>query len=98
MNQPTSLSLVAAQKSTSPTPGALKLALEKSHNVKAKVEACADDLALANEHAKKTMAAGATTLPAKQTLDHNEAVETKVQEWPATWTASRRRWPRASTN
>lgn len=29
---------------------------------------------------KKTIAAGATTLPARQTLDHNEAVETKVQE------------------
>ena len=37
-------------------------------------------MAQANEGTKKTIAAGATTLPARQTLDHNEAVETKVQE------------------
>ncbi len=68
-------------KSPLPTPPvALELALEQSHEVKAKVEACAEDLAQATVIAKKTMAAGATTLPAKQTLDHNEAVETKVQE------------------
>ena len=59
---------------------ALEQALEQSHDVKAKVEACAEDLAQANEGAKRTIAAGATTLPARQTLDHNEAVETKVQE------------------
>ena len=64
----------------SPAPVALAQALEQSHEVKAKVEACAEDLALANDNAKKKMAAGATTLPARQTLDHNEAVEIKVQE------------------
>ena len=62
------------------SPDALAKALEQSHEVKEKVEACAEDLAQANESTKKTIAAGATTLPAKQTLDHNEAVETKVQE------------------
>ncbi len=64
----------------SAAPVALEQALEQSHEVKAKVEACAEDLAVANDNAKKTIAAGATTLPAKQTLDHNAAVETKVQE------------------
>ena len=61
-------------------PTALKQALEQSHDVKAKVEACAEDLAEANEGAKKSIAAGATTLSARQTLDDNEAVEAKVQE------------------
>ena len=61
-------------------PVALEQALEQSHEVKAKVEACAEDLAQANEGTKRTIAAGATTLPARQTLDHNKAVETKVQE------------------
>ncbi len=55
-------------------------ALEQSQEVKAKVEACAEDLAQANEGAKKAIAAGAATLPARETLDHNEAVENKVQE------------------
>ncbi|MEO7853967.1 MAG: GGDEF domain-containing protein [Rubrivivax sp.] len=62
------------------SPVALEQALEQSHEVKAKVEACAEDLAQANEGTKRTIATGATTLPARQTLDHNEAVETKVQE------------------
>ena len=61
-------------------PVALEQALERSHEVKAKVEAAADDLAQANEGAKKTIAAGATTLPAKETLDHSAAIEVKVQE------------------
>lgn len=61
-------------------PIALEQALEQSHEVKAKVESCADDLALANESAKQTIAAGVSTLPARETLDHNEAVETRVQE------------------
>jgi len=61
-------------------PTALKQALEQSHEVKAKVEACAEDLAEANEGAKKSIAAGATTLSARQTLDDSEAVEAKVQE------------------
>ena len=78
MIKPSSLSLATAD--TPVAPAALEQALEQSHEVKAKVEACAEDLAQANEGTKITIAAGATTLPAKQTLDHNEAVETKVQE------------------
>lgn len=80
MNLPTPSPLINAESPPSPTPLALKMALETSQNVKAKVEACADDLAQAIDQAKKRMAAGATTLPARQTLDHNEAVESKVQE------------------
>ena len=80
MNNTTSLPRVDVDASSSPAPVALEQALEQSHEVKAKVEACAEDLALANDNAKKSIAAGATTLPAEQTLQHNEAVETKVQE------------------
>jgi len=63
----------------SETPAALTQALEQSHDVKVKVEACAKDLAASNEDAKKVIASGATTLPARQTLDHNEGVEIRVQ-------------------
>lgn len=80
MNHPTSAPPVDAETPLSPAPVALERALEQSHEVKAKVEDCAEDLALASDNAKKTMAAGVTTLPAKQTLDHNQAVEIKVQE------------------
>ena len=81
MVQPSSLPLATADVPVaSISPVALEQALEQSHDVKVKVEACAEDLAQANEGTKRTIAAGATTLPARQTLDHNEAVETKVQE------------------
>ncbi len=81
MIQPSPLSRATADTPVPPVaPVALEQALEQSHEVKAKVEACAEDLAQANEGTKRTIAAGATTLPARQTLDHNEAVETKVQE------------------
>jgi len=59
---------------------ALEAALEQSHDVKAKVEACADDLASANDVAKDRMAEGATTLPAAQVLQAGMAVELTVQE------------------
>ena len=81
MIQPSSSPLTPADTPVPPVAAAaLEQALEQSHEVKAKVEACAENLAQANEGAKRTIAAGATTLPARQTLDHNEAVETKVQE------------------
>jgi len=71
-------SRAAADSPVSPVspvaPVALAQALEQSHEVKVKVEACAEDLAQANEGTKKTIAAGATTLPARHTLDHGEAV------------------------
>ena len=59
---------------------ALEVALEQSHEVKAKVEAVADDLALANEVAKERIAEGTTTLPAAQVLQAGIAVEVTVQE------------------
>ena len=61
-------------------PAALELALEQSHEVKAKVEACAEDLASANDSVKQKIAAGATTLPAKKALEDSEIVKAKVQE------------------
>lgn len=59
---------------------ALAAALEQSHDVKAKVEAVADDLSSANDVAKDRMAEGATTLPAAQVLQSGLAVEQTVQE------------------
>lgn len=80
MNHPSSSRKVAAETPLSASPVALQQALEQSHEVKANIEVCAEELALASDSAKKTIAAGATTLPAKQTLVRNQAVETKVQE------------------
>jgi diguanylate cyclase (GGDEF)-like protein len=59
---------------------ALEAALEQSHEVKAKVEAVADDLSSANEVAKDRIADGAATLPAAQVLQAGLAVELSVQE------------------
>lgn len=61
-------------------PAALDLALEQSHEVKAKVEACADDLATANGIVKEKIADGTTLVSAQETLLDGTIVETKVQE------------------
>lgn len=61
-------------------PMALNAALEKSHDVREKVEACADDLGAANDSVKKSIEQGATTLPAREALRKGERVEAKVQE------------------
>ena len=61
-------------------PDALDLALEQSHEVKAKVETCADDLATANEIVKEQIAGGTTVLSAHKTLLAGKTVESKVQE------------------
>lgn len=61
-------------------PVSLDLALEQSHDVQAKVEACADDLSSANDIVKKKIAEGATTLPAQRALADSEMVESRVQE------------------
>jgi diguanylate cyclase (GGDEF)-like protein len=68
-----------APKPDAPAAVALATALEKSHDVKAKVEACADDLASANEVLKERIADGATTLAAGKALSDNEAVEAQIQ-------------------
>ncbi len=62
------------------TPAALALALEKSHEVRDKVEECADDLASKNTSVKQQIADGATTLSAHESLSESEAVEAKVRE------------------
>ena len=65
---------------TADPPAALEQALEQSHDVKAKVEACAEDLALKNEAVQQEIANGATTLPADQALQDSQVVEATVQE------------------
>lgn len=60
--------------------GALHRALEQSHEVRDKVEACADELAAKNEAIKQQISQGDTTLPADSSLREGEAVEAKVQE------------------
>lgn len=61
-------------------PFALQVALETSQVVKAKVEACADELASANSRVKQKIADGATMLSAHKALARSQAVETTVQE------------------
>jgi diguanylate cyclase (GGDEF)-like protein len=60
---------------------AVETALGQSQEVKAKVEACAEDLGTANEAVKERIADGATMLPAGQALRQGQAVEERVQEF-----------------
>jgi len=64
----------------SSTLNALEAALDQSHEVKAKVEACADDLATANDIVKERITEGETLLPAAEALENSVAVEIQVQE------------------
>ena len=64
----------------SSTLNALEAALDQSHEVKAKVEACADDLATANDIVKERITEGETLLPASEALENSVAVEIQVQE------------------
>jgi diguanylate cyclase (GGDEF)-like protein len=57
----------------------LDTALDQSHEVKAEVEACADDLATANDVVKARMADGVTEVPAAQALRNGRAVELRMQ-------------------
>jgi diguanylate cyclase (GGDEF)-like protein/PAS domain S-box-containing protein len=61
-------------------PVTLALALARSEQVQAKVEACADDLASANDVVKTKIAEGATTVAANTALAITEKVESKVRE------------------
>ena len=61
-------------------PDALELALDKSQEVKAKIEACAEDLSSTNELTKAEIADGTQLLSAHQVLLKDEAVERRVQE------------------
>ncbi len=62
---------------------ALELALEQSHEVKAKVEEIADTLADTNRGVEEKIAAGATTISARSALKDNQAHEAKVVECAA---------------
>lgn len=61
-------------------PAPLKLALEQSQVVKAKVEECAEDIGSANAVVQTRIADGATTLSAHATLAEGKKVEAKVQD------------------
>lgn len=64
----------------SSTLNALEMALDQSHEVKAKVEACASDLATANGLVKDRITEGETVLPAAEALENSVAVEAQVLE------------------
>jgi diguanylate cyclase (GGDEF)-like protein len=57
----------------------LDQALDQSHDVKAEVEACADDLGTANDKAQASIADGTNMLPAAEALQAGQAVEGRVQ-------------------
>ena len=59
---------------------ALALALELTHDVKEKVELCADSLGSSNDIAKKKIAEGRNPLSAHKSLANNERVQCEVQE------------------
>ena len=64
-------------------PGALQAlaaAIDQNHELKAKVEAVADELASSNQLAETQIAEGTTMLPALQVLKDGMAVERQVQE------------------
>jgi diguanylate cyclase (GGDEF)-like protein len=74
--------MTSASPIASPSPiplATLETALGQSQEVKAKVEACAEDLGSANEAVKERIADGATTVPAGQALQQGQAVEGRVQ-------------------
>ena len=71
----------SSQRAVPTAPVAVELALAQSHEVKAKIEAYADDLAVANDAVKIKIADGATSLPAPQALKQSLAIETQVQEF-----------------
>ncbi|MCV2351806.1 GGDEF domain-containing protein [Paucibacter sp. Y2R2-4] len=62
------------------TLNALESALDKSQEVKVKVEDCADDLAVASDLAKARIARGEKMLPADQVLQNTKAIGIKVQD------------------
>lgn len=58
----------------------VKLALEQSLEVKAKIEECAEDISANNAAVQSKIAEGATTLSAPKALAEGRKVESKVQE------------------
>jgi len=70
----------AVQTAPSPPVEVLEAALEQSHEVRLKVEACAEHLSTANGDALQRMAKGATKLPATQVLQTGLAAESTMEE------------------
>jgi uncharacterized phage infection (PIP) family protein YhgE len=70
----------AAPAAPSRTLHVLDTALDKSHEVKAEVEAVAEDVGSANDHVEAQLAGGASTLPAAEALANGLAVEQRIQE------------------
>jgi len=61
-------------------PASLVLAVDQTHDVKEKLELCADNLGSSNDVAKNRKALGASSLSADKTLANNERVQREVQE------------------
>jgi diguanylate cyclase (GGDEF)-like protein len=61
-------------------PASLVLAVDQTHDVKEKLELCADNLGASNDVAKNRKAVGASSLSADKTLANNERVQREVQE------------------
>jgi diguanylate cyclase len=61
-------------------PASLALAVDQTHEVKEKLELCADNLGSSNDVAKQRKAVGASSLSADKTLANNERVQREVQE------------------
>jgi diguanylate cyclase len=61
-------------------PASLVLAVDQAHDVKEKLELCADNLGSSNDVAKSRKALGASSLSADKTLANNERVQREVQE------------------
>lgn len=62
------------------TQHALDTALDKSHEVKAEVEAVAEEVGSSNDHAEAQIAKGASTLPAAEALRKGLALEERIKE------------------
>ena len=58
----------------------VKLALEQSQEVKAKVEECAEDISVANAVVQTRIAEGAMTVSAHEALAEGKEVEAKIQD------------------
>ena len=76
------MTMTPDRNSASPVnePASLVLAVDQAHDVKEKLELCADNLGSSNDVAKQRKAAGATSLSADKTLANNERVQREVQE------------------
>jgi diguanylate cyclase (GGDEF)-like protein len=61
-------------------PASLELAVDRTQEVKEKLELCADNLGSSNDVAKNRKALGASSLSADKTLANNERVQREVQE------------------